>query len=548
MNRPVRSLAILLFWLLSLAAYPLQAQTTDREAPNPTILRFLKTDLDELRSEVYEQEKRVTTNRRNARELDALIEETRDQLSRQQAQLDSALTILNRNGPGRTKRARPTIQPPQYAESPAPTQHSWLLLATILGFLSLIGYQARETGQLRTQHGESVGIKQLAVWLATGLFFYLVGFNLLFGPGGFIGWSNTLLLPAPADLRAAFEVGLTALPDGWPAPDYPGSGFLLLHFALAATVMSILSGALAERTRFFVFLLYGVLGMLLIYAPIGHWIWGNEFLPRNPAWLADLGFYDLAGSTAVHSVAGWMALAGILAVGARRGRFDPDGESQFRPAALSYSTLGVFLIWIGTLFINLAAWGQLDTELAILPVHLCLAAIGGGTIAFAHAFWRHRSQTYRYCLGGTLAGVVAASAGAHLYTPGSILVLGMVAGLLHNIIAEWTLRRQWDDPVGVLAVHLGGGIWGSLGLALLGQVERFPRNVDILAFADSGTESDLLTGTTDLIVNRFQQLLAQGFGVLVVGIWAFGIAWLLLRGIRQLGSLRVPEAEEETGA
>ena len=414
--------------------------------------------------------------------------------------------------------------------------------------MSLLGYQMRESGLLRAQHAESVGIKHLAVWLVAGLLFYGVGFNLLFGPGGMVGWSGALLLPDPDHLRAAFDASAAALPDGWPVPPYPGPAFLLLHFTLATTVLSILSGALAERTRFFVFLLYGSLGTLLVYAPIGHWIWGEEFLPRNSAWLAGLGFYDLAGSTVVHSVAGWMALAGMLAVGSRSGRFGPETADQFRPTQLSYSTLGVLLVWIGTLFINLAAWGRADSELALLPVQLCLAAVGGGTAAFAHAYWRLRPRTYLYCLGGTLAGIVAASAGAHLYTPGSILLVGIVAGLLHNLIAEWVLRQHWDDPVGALAVHLGGGIWGTLALALLGRVERFPRNVDILAFAGAGEAPGLLTETTDLIVNRLQQLLAQGFGVLVVGAWAFGLSWLLLRGIRRLGELRIPEAEEQAGA
>jgi Amt family ammonium transporter len=423
-----------------------------------------------------------------------------------------------------------------------------LLLATLLGLLSLAGYQAREMGLLRPQHGESVGIKHLAAWLATGLLFYGVGFNLLFGPGGFVGWSGQLILPDPLALRAAFDAGLAALPDGWPAPDYPGPAFLLLHFTLAATVLSILSGALAERTHFFAFLLIGALSLLLIYPVFGHWVWGQEFLPRNSAWLGQLGFYDLAGSTVVHSVAGWIALAGIIQVGPRTGRFTAEAPTSFAPAALSYSVLGVILVWLGTLFINVAAWGRADTELAMLPVNISLAAIAAGSAAFAHAYWRSRPKTYLYCLGGTLAGVVAASGGAQLYTPGSILLLGLVAGLLHNLAADGLLRRQWDDPIGAIPVHLCGGIWGTVGLALLGRVERFPRNVDLLAFSAGDTDPGIAAETTDLIVNRLQQLLAQGFGVLVAGIWSFGIAWLLLRFLRSRGALRLSEAEEGAGA
>lgn len=392
-----------------------------------------------------------------------------------------------------------------------PLDYSWVLVCTALVFLMQAGFLCLEAGMSRRQHMAVMALKHVMDWCLVSLAFYLVGFGLMFGPslggiagGGLFAFDWLTPLSEPHRLNGAM-------------------GLFMLAFAGTATAM--ISGAMAERTSFVAYMATAAAVSTLIYPVYGHWVWGDLFLPGNHAWLAQLGFHDFAGSSVVHLLGGTVALVGIWQVGPRLGRFVERETRPFEAFSVPLACLGVFLLWLGWWGFNAGSLYRSQPAAVaeiILNTNLCGAA--AALAAFAHGllFQRGRDLPFKF-LGGALGGLVASTAVANLGTPLGMLLLGLVAGPLHNLAWELLRKLRLDDPVGVVPAHMACGILGSLSVALIGRPELLPAG------------------------SRLAQLGVQSLGVLVCILWSGCMAWLLFRLLRASAGLRVSPIDEHRG-
>jgi Amt family ammonium transporter len=387
-----------------------------------------------------------------------------------------------------------------------------VLLAACLVFLMQGGFLLLEIGSTRPEHGASVGLKNLVDWVVATVAFGLVGFGLAFGASatGLIG----------TDL---FGLGFV----GSEPADGPAVGmlvFFLFQLGFAATAITIVSGAMAERTGFVAYMAVSGVTALLIYPVVAHWVWGGTVFGDTRGWLAELGFLDFAGATVVHSVGAWIALVGIWVVGPRLGRYAPDGSVRSLPGAhLGLSALGVLVLWIGWWGFNGGSTLRLDSSVPVIILVTGLAGAAGALAALldAHARSGKRGAGEKL-LGGALAGLVAVTACADVISPAAALGLGAVAGVLHNVVYDGLHRWRLDDPVGAVAVHGAGGVLGTLAVAFVTPAGSRP--LDLLP-----------------------QLGVQALGVLVVFAWSAGTAYVVFRVLRATVGLRVSPAQERSG-
>jgi ammonium transporter, Amt family len=346
--------------------------------------------------------------------------------------------------------------------------------------------------------------------MITSIFFYLIGFGYMFGhsAGGFIGTDLFML-------------------DGIASGNSLGLVFFLFQLAFAGTSITIVSGAMSERTGFISYLVLSLFIGLIIYPVTGHWVWGNLFFEDNPAWLADMGFIDFAGSTVVHSVGAWVALVGIWTVGPRIGRYKSNGVIQnLGGTNIAYSVLGLFILWFGWWGFNGGSTLKLDDSVGGIILNTNLSAAIGGITAFYHAFlFQKKRDIYEKLIGGVLGGLVAITACCHIVSPLAALFIGFIAGILHNVSYE-LLTRRWklDDPVGAIPVHGFCGVWGTLSVGLFAQADKFPAGWD-----------------------RLNQIGVQLLGIVVVFAFTTISAFLILRILKVTVGLRVSPIEEKTG-
>ncbi len=316
----------------------------------------------------------------------------------------------------------------------------WTLIAAFMVFLMQAGFALLETGFTRSKNAVNIIMKNVMDAGAGAIVFFLVGFGLMFGTslGGWIG----------IDAFALSGLG----EDPW---DY---AFFLFQAVFAATAATIVSGALAERTKFTGYVLFSILITGLIYPVFGSWAWGGLF--NGGGWLESLGFIDFAGSTVVHSVGGWAALAGALVVGPRVGKYDKDGKPNHIPGhSLPLAALGVFILWFGWFGFNAGSTTAGTTDIALIALNTMLAACAGATAAVAYTWLRSGKPDAPMTLNGVLGGLVGITAGCANLVPGTALLTGAVAGVL-VVIASGFIEKHVDDPVGAIAVH---GVCGSLG-------------------------------------------------------------------------------------
>ncbi|PAU76899.1 ammonium transporter [Halomonas salipaludis] len=382
----------------------------------------------------------------------------------------------------------------------------WVLWAAALVFVMQAGFLCLEAGVTRTKNAINVAMKNLADFAVALLVFWVLGFGLMFGRGisGWWGGEHFLL-----QLEAGDAVLAT---------------LFLFQAMFCATAATVVSGAVAERMSFVGYLAVTVIVSLLIYPLFGHWAWGG-LLGGVPGWLAGLGFVDFAGATVVHSVGGWVALAAILLIGPRRGRFVPGEAPRTLPAGnLPMAMLGVLLLFLGWFGFNGGSTLAFDGRVPGVLVNTVLAAVAGVLSGMLIGWRVRRYADVMYAMNGAIAGLVAVTAGAHALSMGQALAVGAIGGVLMVLASEWLLRRGIDDAVGAVPAHLVAGIWGTLAVGLLGD----------MSLLDTG-------------LGRVEQLLVQALGVVVCGIWSFGLAWLLLRGIDRLRPLRVSDEAERLG-
>ena len=392
----------------------------------------------------------------------------------------------------------------------------WILLAAMLVFFMQPGFALVEAGFTRTKNTANILMKNLLDFSLGSLLFWAVGFGVMFGAGGFIGMPHL------------FNISFYQT-------ELPVEGFLIFQTVFCATAATIVSGAMAERTKFSMYLAYTVLISVLIYPVSGHWTWGGGWLMNGEAgsfMMNTFGttFHDFAGSTVVHSVGGWVALVGAAIIGPRIGKYGKDRKSRAIPGHnLTIACLGVFILWFGWFGFNpgsqLAAAGE-GNRLAISHVFLTtnLAACAGGFFSLIVAWMKYKKPSLSLTLNGVLAGLVGITAGCDLVSPVGAVLIGAICGTVMIFAVDFIDHvMKIDDPVGASSVH---GVCGFLGTILTGL------------FA---TEEGLFySGSANF-------LLAQLFGAVVVGCWAAGMGFVVFKGLDIVHGLRVPARVEEEG-
>ena len=394
----------------------------------------------------------------------------------------------------------------------------WMLLAAMLVFFMQPGFALCEAGFTRGKNTANILFKNFVDFCFGSILFWLLGFGFMFGSNGegFIG------MPHFGDI-SFYE------------SDLPVEGFLIFQTVFCATAATIVSGAMAERTKFSMYCIYSVFISLLIYPISGHWTWGGGWLMNGDEtsfMMTTFGatFHDFAGSAIVHSVGGVLAFVGAIALGPRLGKYGKDGKSRAIPGHnLMAAALGVFILWFGWFGFNpgsqLAASGEVN-RIAISHVFLTtnLAAASGAIGTMFTSWIKYGKPSFSLTLNGVLAGLVAITAGCDLVSPLGASIIGLVAGIVLVFSIEFIdTKLHIDDPVGASSVH---GVCGILGTLMTG-----------LFALDGGA----------LYGGGWGFFGAQCLGVLAIDAWAAVAGVVLFFGIKKIAGLRVDKRIEEEG-
>ncbi|APG60163.1 ammonium transporter [Christiangramia salexigens] len=339
----------------------------------------------------------------------------------------------------------------------------WMMICTALVFFMHLGFAFLEIGLTRQKNTINILFKNLFIITAGLLLYCLLGFNLMY-PGefnGFLGFAgfglNSPMVDGTLDL--AYSEGYTYWTD------------FLFQGMFAATAATIVSGAVAERIKLNSFMIFVVIYVGLVYPIAGSWKWGGGFLD-------EMGFYDFAGSTLVHSVGGWAALVAIWLLGARIGKFKDGKIGAFPGHNMPFATAGVIILWLGWFGFNGGSVLSADPELTSLTlVTTCLAAAAGGIASFIFSSALYKNYDITMFLNGILGGLVGITAGADQMTPTDAIIIGLVAGIIIVLGVALVDKMKLDDPVGAVAVHLICGIWGTLAVGIFGKLAGFDQFV-----------------------------------------------------------------------
>lgn len=398
--------------------------------------------------------------------------------------------------------ADPNAAAPQAAEDlQTNLNYVWTILAAALVFFMQAGFALLEAGFSRAKNAVNIIMKNVMDASAGALVFYAVGFGLMFGTS----WAGLV------GTDGFFLIGTGDQPETWTY------AFYFFQAVFAATAATIVSGAVAERIKFSGYLIFSVLITGLIYPVFGAWAWGGLF--NGAGWLEGLGFIDFAGSTVVHSVGGWAALAGALVVGPRVGKYAEDGTPRAIPGhSLPLAALGVFILWLGWFGFNAGSTTAGTTDIALIAMNTFLAAGAGAATAMAVTWIDTGTPDATMTLNGVLGGLVGITAGcANLTGPFAILT-GAVAGLI-IVYATRFIERYVDDPVGAIAVHGVCGAWGTLAAGLF----------------DAGGFN-------------LSQVGVQAIGIAAAFLWTFPISYLVFSmADKAVGGLRINGAKERLG-
>ncbi len=384
----------------------------------------------------------------------------------------------------------------------------WILMAAFLVFFMNAGFAFVEAGFCRAKNAVNILGKNYSVFAIAALAFWATGYAFMFGDGNaFLGLSS-------------FFVSETSVN---PAPNIPVFAFFFFQLAFAAAGCSIISGAVAERIKFGAFLIFGTLMVGIIYPLGGHWVWGG-------GWLGEMGFHDFAGSTVVHSVGGWAALAGVILLGPRFGKYREDGSSRAIVGhSLPLATLGGFILWLGWFGFNPGSELALNGNVPRIAVTTGLASCAG-TLSAMFTAWRLEGKPdLSMMINGCLAGLVAITAPCAVVSPVGAVAIGIIAGVLVVFAVFFFDKIKIDDPVGALAVHLVNGIWGTLAVGLF----AVPKYLD-------GTAGLFYGGSLSLLGVQF-------LGVLAVGATVFGISLVVWSILKATMGIRVSRDEEIGG-
>ncbi|MCS7201778.1 MAG: ammonium transporter [Dictyoglomus sp.] len=381
----------------------------------------------------------------------------------------------------------------------------WVLLSAFLVFFMQAGFAMVEAGFTRSKNASNIVMKNLMDFAIGSVVFWLIGFGFMFGKdwNGLIGISGFGLL-------GSFEhLGLTI----------PLMSFLIFQTVFAGTAATIVSGAMAERTKFIAYCIYSAIISLIIYPVVGHWAWGG-------GWLSKLGFIDFAGSTVVHSVGGWCALIGAYLLGPRIGKYTKEGKVTAIPGhSITLAALGVFILWFGWFGFNPGSTlSGMNKAIGKIAVNTNIAAAMGANLAMIFTWIKYKKPDVSMTLNGALAGLVAITAGCASVNIWGSALIGGLAGLLVVLSVEYLDQKvKIDDPVGAISVH---GVCGAFGTIMVGFLAE---------------ETGLLYG------GGLKQLIVQVSGVLSVFLWTSVTAYILFSIIKKTVGLRVSEKEEVEG-
>jgi Amt family ammonium transporter len=391
----------------------------------------------------------------------------------------------------------------------------WTLVAAFLVFFMQAGFAYVEGGLTRSKNTNNIMMKNLMDFCIGTLAFWAVGFGIMFGTGNALfGTQGFFLTEANPETFSSLA---------W--TNVPLFCKFMFQLVFAATAATIVSGAMAERTRFSAYLVYSFVVSLIIYPVVGHWIWGG-------GWLASAGMWDFAGSTVVHSTGGWVALAGALVVGPRIGKFRSDGGVNPIPGhSLPMAALGVFILWLGWFGFNPGSTMAASVSIAQIATTTNLAAATGGIAAMLTSWLVFKKPDVSMSLNGVLAGLVAITAPCAFVSPISAAIIGTLGGVAVVFSVLFFDRIKVDDPVGAISVH---GVCGALGTLMVGL------------FAEDRW-SPGTTGNGLLFGGGAKLLLAQIMGAGSVFLWTMVTGLALFLALKHTMGLRVSEREELEG-
>lgn len=382
--------------------------------------------------------------------------------------------------------------------------YAWLLLASMLVFLMQAGFLCLETGKVRSKNSINVAAKNISDFIVASAIFWTFGFSIMFGESwnGILGTSEYFFGAQSAPYQISF---------------------FLFQLMFCGTTATLLSGAVAERMSFRGYIVVTIILSSLIYPFIGHWTWASVYLSGNSGWLEQLGFVDFAGASVVHSVGGWVALAAIIVIGPRSGRFDSDSQMPVG-SNLPFSALGVLLIWLGWFGFNGGSTLLFGAQVPGIILNTCLGALWGGMSASVIHYLFKRFTDVSFIINGIIAGLVSVTAAAHVITPAQSALAGIVAGGLLYVGVLLMEKAKLDDVLSVIPAHLMAGIWGTLLVGLLGNSDK------------------LGTG-----LSWGQQTTVQLFGIVIIGLFSFGMSYFLLKIVNHFVPLRISAENEKIG-
>lgn len=401
----------------------------------------------------------------------------------------------------------------------------WVLVTAFLVFWMNAGFALVESGLCRAKNTVNILAKNFVVFAISSIAFYIIGWGIMFGDGNSIFGSSGLFLLGGADNSPATGDAYKGVYSSINWTGVPLFAKFFFQLVFAGTAATIVSGAVAERIKFLSFIVFSFIIVGIIYPIGGHWIWGG-------GWLAKLGMFDFAGSTVVHSIGGWAALAGVIVLGARIGKYGKDGKVNPIPAHnMSTATLGALILWLGWFGFNPGSTMAADAD-AISRIALTTnTAAAAATLSATLTAWLMLGKPdLSMILNGTLAGLVAVTASCAFISVPSSLVIGLIAGVLVVLAVIMFDKLKLDDPVGALSVHLINGVFGTFALGLFAEDRFMPGT----------TGNGLLFGGTKLFF-------AQIVGIVGIGAFTFIISLIAWYVIKALFGLRVSEEEETMG-
>ena len=439
--------------------------------------------------------------------------------------LDLVATARDQPRPGMGGRERAPGHRPDGGRAKSGADTVWVLLTAFLVFFMNLGFALVESGLSRSKNTVNILAKNFIVFAISSLSFYVIGWGLMFGDGNAFFGTEGLLFASGADNSPALGDAYVGVYGALNWTGVPLWAKFFFQLVFAGTAATIVSGAVAERIKFHAFILFSFAMVGIIYPITGHWI-------RGGGWLAKLGMFDFAGSTVVHSVGGWSALAGEVILGPRIGKYTRDGRVNPIPGHnLSTATAGGLILWFGWFGFNPGSTMAASfADIARIAVTTNSAAAAAAFTATIAAWLMIGKPDLTMIINGALAGLVAITAACAFVSVGSSVIIGAIAGVLVVGAVLFFDRIKVDDPVGAISVHLVNGVFGTLCVGLFAQ-DLIPKTTGDGLFFGGGTGL----------------LFAQIIGIVAVGIFTFAIAsivWLILKATV---GIRVSEEEEIEG-